>query len=197
MEIDAKPISSPCMSCSQWPCAFWFTAHGWLCGVTGLLPAPSCPHWVETPFLLLKQFLLIHRLSDWPAFYNTVNQLHFNFKKKKQKSLFRHCLLSCTPRPGRFVLKNFFWIIWLYWILHCCVQAFSSCGEWRLLSSRVVTASPCGGFSCCGAWAPGCAGSVVTAPGPQSTGSVVGPGRSRSVVCGILLAQGWNPCSLH
>ena len=31
--------------------------------------------------------------------------------------------------------------------LHCCMQAFSSCG---------TRDSHCDGFSCCGAWALGC-----------------------------------------
>ena len=35
--------------------------------------------------------------------------------------------------------------------LCCCTWAFSSCGERGLLSSRSASASPCGGFSCCGA----------------------------------------------
>ena len=36
--------------------------------------------------------------------------------------------------------------------LHCCEQAFSSCGEQWLLSGCGVRASRCRGFSCCGAW---------------------------------------------
>ena len=38
---------------------------------------------------------------------------------------------------------------------HCCVQASSTCGKWRLLSSYSVWASHSGGFSRCGAWALG------------------------------------------
>ena len=38
--------------------------------------------------------------------------------------------------------------------LHCCTQAFSSCGEWRrLLSGCGTWASHCGSFSCCRAQA--------------------------------------------
>ena len=37
--------------------------------------------------------------------------------------------------------------------LHCCMLAFSSCGEWGLLSSCCVQASHYGGFSCCEAQA--------------------------------------------
>ena len=47
--------------------------------------------------------------------------------------------------------------------LHCCAQAFSSCGEWRLLFG--ARASHCGGFSCCGAWTLGARASVVVARG--------------------------------
>ena len=39
-------------------------------------------------------------------------------------------------------------------ILHYCVQTFSSCGKWELLSSGSVWASHCSGFSC-GPWALG------------------------------------------
>ena len=38
--------------------------------------------------------------------------------------------------------------------LHCCVWAFTSCSEWRLLSSCSARASHCSGFSCCRARAP-------------------------------------------
>ena len=41
--------------------------------------------------------------------------------------------------------------------LPCCTRAFSSYGEWGLLSSCSVMASRCGGFSC-GAQALECAG---------------------------------------
>ena len=70
--------------------------------------------------------------------------------------------------------------------LHCCAWAFSSCGEQGLLSSCCAWASHCGGFSCCGAWAPGGVGSVFVACG-----------FSCSVACGIFLDQGSNPCPLR
>ena len=51
---------------------------------------------------------------------------------------------------------NLFFINYLLFILFLvalglcfCVLAFSSCGEWGLLSSSGVQASHCGGFSCC------------------------------------------------
>ena len=36
--------------------------------------------------------------------------------------------------------------------LHCCMQSFSSCGEWGLLSSNGAWASRCGGFFCFSPW---------------------------------------------
>ena len=35
--------------------------------------------------------------------------------------------------------------------LRCCVQAFSTCGEWGATLRCGAQASHCGGFSCCGA----------------------------------------------
>ena len=44
-----------------------------------------------------------------------------------------------------------------------CKQAFSSCGEQRLLSSSSAKAFHCGGFSCCRPWALGTHASAVIA----------------------------------
>ena len=63
--------------------------------------------------------------------------------------------------------------------LHCYERAFSTCGEWGLLSSCGTQASCCGGFFCCVAWAPWHAGfsgwgawaSIFVAHGLQSAGS--------------------------
>ena len=63
--------------------------------------------------------------------------------------------------------------------LHCCMWAFSSCGQWGLLYVAVCGASHYGGFSCCKGWALGMQASVVAACRPQSTrASVV-------VACGL------------
>ena len=75
---------------------------------------------------------------------------------------------------------------------------FSSCDEWVLLSGYSAWASHCGGFSCCRAQALGCPSSVVVAPGPWSTGSVVAMhGLNCSSACGIFPDQGSNPCLVH
>ena len=49
--------------------------------------------------------------------------------------------------------------------LHCCAQAFSSCGERGATLRCSAWASHCGDFSCCGAWALGVRASVVAASG--------------------------------
>ena len=49
--------------------------------------------------------------------------------------------------------------------LRCCVQAFSSCGEWGATLRCGVWASHCGCFSCCGARTLGARASVVVACG--------------------------------
>ena len=58
----------------------------------------------------------------------------------------------------------------------CCTRAFSSCGEPGLLLVAVrglliAVASPCGGFSCCGARALGAWAPVVAAHGLSSCGA--------------------------
>lgn len=57
-----------------------------------------------------------------------------------------------------FFLNNDLFLYWLLLGLCCHVRAFSSFGEWRLLSDCVVRASHRGGFSRCRARALGCAG---------------------------------------
>ena len=66
---------------------------------------------------------------------------------------------------------------------------FSSCGVWASLGS---------GLLCCRAQASGHTGSVVVAPGLQSTGSMaVACGLSCSEACRVLSDQGSNRSLLH
>ena len=48
--------------------------------------------------------------------------------------------------------------------LHCFVWAFSGCSKW-VYSLGTAQAAHCGGFSCCGAQAPGTWASVIAAHG--------------------------------
>ena len=81
---------------------------------------------------------------------------------------------------------------------------FSSCREQGLLSSYGARGSRCSGFFCFEAQSRGAqasaaapAGSPVTTPELQSTGSVVVThGLSCSVACGIFPDQGSNLCPL-
>ena len=57
--------------------------------------------------------------------------------------------------------------------LRCCARAFSRCDKKGLLSSCGALASHCGVVSCFRARVLGRVGSVVAAPGLQTTGSVV------------------------
>ena len=89
--------------------------------------------------------------------------------------------------------------------LHCCAQAFSSCGQRGLLfiavrSLLIAVASPVAGhrLQACGLQQLWHAGSVVVAHGLQSAGSVVvAHGLSCSAACGIFPDQGSNLCPLH
>ena len=49
---------------------------------------------------------------------------------------------------------NTYTYLWLHWV-SIALQAFSSCGEQKLLRSCSVQASYCSGFSCCRTWALG------------------------------------------
>ena len=97
---------------------------------------------------------------------------------------------------GSDFLKILFIYFWLG--LHCCIWAFSSCGEQRLLSSCVAWSSHCGGFPCCRAWALGASDSVVVVLGLYCTGSIAVVHRlSYSVVCRIFSDHGSNLRLLH
>ena len=50
-----------------------------------------------------------------------------------------------------FLKNNFIYLFLTVLGLCCCAQAFSSCGEWGLLSSCSARAFHCSSFSCCGA----------------------------------------------
>ena len=103
-----------------------------------------------------------------------------------------HSLKTKTLKHFKFVLLRLCWVF-------VAVRAFLRLWQRGLVSCGVRWgASRCGGFSCCGAQAPACSGSVVAAPRLYSTRSaVVVHGFSCSVACGIFPDQGWNPSLLH
>ena len=88
--------------------------------------------------------------------------------------------------------------------LHCCDGFFSSCDEWGLLSSGVWILVAMAslvvehGHQACRLQQLWHVGSVLVAPGLQSTGSVVAAHRlSCFRARGIFLDQGSNTCFLH
>ena len=58
-----------------------------------------------------------------------------------------------SKKSASVFLKLFLFIYLLAVLgLQCCMQAFSSCSKWGLLSGYNAWASHCSGFTCCGAW---------------------------------------------
>ena len=92
-------------------------------------------------------------------------------------ALFSSCSEVCQEGYG--YLFIYFWPCWVFTALHQLSLLAVSEGS-------SACASHCSGFSCCGAWVPGLAGSVVVAHG-----------LSCPEACGILWDKGWNPCPLH
>ena len=72
-----------------------------------------------------------------------------------------HFLSMSGCRSGRVTdFKKFFCCFFIHVVLAvlglcCCRWTFSSFSDWGLLSSSCIQASPCDGFSCCGAQALG------------------------------------------
>ena len=64
-----------------------------------------------------------------------------------------HLYVYLHPSMSDILLLFFFFQVHGCSGFFCCAQAFSSCGEWELLSSHDVQASHCGHFFCCRAWA--------------------------------------------
>ena len=60
--------------------------------------------------------------------------------------------------PNMYYLKIFFSLFFTALGFCYCAWAFSSGGEWELLSGCDALATHCGGSSCCGAQALGCMG---------------------------------------
>ena len=93
-------------------------------------------------------------------------------------------------------LVIYFWWHWVF--IAACRLSLAAVSGATVYSGAWAWPSPCGGFSCGRAWAPGHAGSVVVLLGLQSTCSVLAVHRlSCSVAYGISSNQGSNPRPLH
>ena len=91
---------------------------------------------------------------------------------------FLYLNVHILPRFQKFSAINSFFIFSFKFLaafgLRCCVQAFSSCGEWGLLF--VIVRGLLIAVACCGARALGTRASVVVVSGLSSCGS-------RALVC--------------
>ena len=113
-------------------------------------PSPGTSQPSPAPSILqLPLFFLESRPSDlpWMALSH----------RDKQTSWFQMSQETRTGSVLGFVLCIYFINLFILAVLglRCCAQVFSSCGEWRLLSSCGVRASHHAGFSCCEAWVIG------------------------------------------
>ena len=103
-----------------------------------------------------------------------------------------HPSLLDHPHPHTNMPLFFFLLLnLLIYVFRSCsvfvaVWALCGCWEHRLFLSYAARTSRYSAFSCCGAQALGCLGSVVVAHR-----------LSRSKVCGIFLDQELNPCPLY
>ena len=139
---------------------------------------------------------------DSSAYYVRQCRLQLESREWEQRERYANsCIFGryCQPRllPGFHI-----WAVTFFFFLLCWVFV---AGPWlSLVAGAGATlhcsgqASPCSGFSCCGAQALGTWTSVVVARGLQNAGSVVVAHRlSCSATCGIFPDQGSNPCPLH
>ena len=87
-----------------------------------------------------------------------------------QKSSNECITTDLGTETGAWPLFCFFFFFLAALGLFCCTQAFSSCDAYT---------SHCSGFSCCGVWAPGCAGLVA----PWHVGSSQARDTTRTLLC--------------
>ena len=116
--------------------------------------------------------------------------LRNNCQKIKYPSQLRRILdlkLRINSMCG-FTLLKFLYLLAVLGLC-CYLPALSRCGKWGLLSSCGARAPPCGGFSCCRAWALG-----QMAFSHYSSQALQHRLRGCCKACGIFPDQGSNPC---
>ena len=115
------------------------------------------------------QFSYLKYIIQWilvyPSSWVNITTVNFRtFSSPPKSSILFRSHISSLPSSSTldttipFTLKKKIYLFLTVLHLCCYVQAFSSCGDWGLLSSCDAWTSHCGGFSCYGAWAVGCAG---------------------------------------
>ena len=142
------------------------------------------------------------------AFFSSLNMisfgLHFRWFHVECSLSFidLHLLSIINLGENSVIVTCIFYLFYFIFLaalgLHCCAQAFSSCGERGLLfvvvhrllivvaSLVAEQGSRCAGFSSCGTQAL-----------ERRLSSCGARGLSCSMACGIFPDQGWNPCPLH
>ena len=101
------------------------------------------------------------------------------------KYLYLVSQISVHTETVFFFLYKFIYLFMAVLGLHCCMRAFSSCGEWGYSSLR------CAGFSL--RWLL-----LLRSTGSRHAGfSSCARGLSCCAACGIFLDQGSNPSPLH
>ena len=149
---------------------------------------PRTAHWpssLPSTFLLIPQVRLPGQVPRQQGFIAASRIFSFvaSREKRLKLSVVQGHIGAVFLQIFFFFLRNFFFSNFFLTVLglHCCAQAFCSCGEQVLLSGYSTWASHCGGFSCFGGWV-----SVV-----------VGYQFSCPVACGIFLDQRSNPYPFH
>ena len=123
--------------------------------------------------------------SSWGIQSLTCHNSDFKFRGNPREKFWSRWCLSFLPQFHILFLGLFYVFFFNYFYfsgfvlgLHSCMQAFSSCREWVLLSNCDAWVSHHSGFCCCGAQALGWVyvlqqlqhvGSVVAVPGLWST----------------------------
>ena len=164
-------------TCAYWPsvCVFWKSVYLVFCTffdqILLLFSCMSCLYILEIKPLLVTSFANIFSQSIGCLFIVFM----VSFAVQNLVNLIRSYLFIFLIKK-----KNcgHTWSLLLWWF-------FSSCDEQGLLSICGVWTSHWDGFSCCRAWGLACVGSVVPAPGLQSS------------ACGIFWNQEWILCLLH
>ena len=105
------------------------------------------------PFLLCfdRVILLLHRVASNVSAQVCVLTRFLSASRQRQWTLFPAAVTGKGRHHHQDIKKKKNYLFMDVLGLHCCTQAFTSCGKQELLSSFSTWASHCSGFSCCGA----------------------------------------------
>ena len=107
-------------------------------------------------YLILRRVMYSFYLQKRKLKFKNIGDKYVTYRAKSSVLI----LYSFSQYYSIFILLSLL-LLFLFLValgLCCSMQAFSSCGEWGLLSSCDAQASHCGSFSCHGAHALGSMG---------------------------------------